>query len=79
MGYNTTKGGDIVTLKQLRKADALSQCELAAQIGISQQAYSNIESGKHPPGYKVARKIGKRFQLTGGEIWAMFYDRDRPT
>ena len=56
-------------LKKRRLELGLKQEELAAQCGISQNHYSNIETGIRKPSVDVAKKIG---EVLGVE-WTRFY------
>ena len=47
----------MINLKKLRLNNGLSQKELADKLGISQNHYSNIETGMRCPSVKLAKKI----------------------
>ena len=51
-------------LKRLRNAYDLNQEEVAGQIGISRQAYSNYERGTRVPDLEVAAKLAEFFHVT---------------
>jgi len=57
-------------LKELRERAKMSQVELAAAAGISQQQYSFIETGKRGVTVNVAKKIAAAL----GFDWQRFYD-----
>jgi len=68
-----SRGGlTLHTLKQLREEAGLSQLLVATETGITQQAYSSIESGKRQPSVPVAKKIAAVL----GFDWTRFYDDD---
>ncbi len=49
-------------LKKKRKELGRTQTEVAAAIGITQQAYSEIESGKHFPNKQNLDKLRAYFK-----------------
>ncbi len=57
-------------LKELREAAQMTQVQLAAAVGITQQQYSFIESGKR--GVKVA--TAKKIAAALGFDWQKFYE-----
>ena len=64
-----------MTLKELRKSRGVTQAEFAKELDISRVSYVRFETGVRIPPPDIARRIGKAFNLSGGQIWAMFYDR----
>ncbi len=59
--FKETVGEDTpaMRLKTCRKADGLTQTELANLLGISQSHVSEMEKNKRPIGLKMAKRIGK--------------------
>lgn len=57
-------------LKELREKAQLSQTQLAAVIGITQQQYSFIENGKRGVRVTTAKKIAAAL----GFDWQKFYE-----
>jgi putative transcriptional regulator len=58
-------------LQELRKAQGLSQSELAQALEISRQAVSGFESGKFTPSLEIALKIAQLFEITVEEIFLL--------
>lgn len=52
-----------MALQGLRGKEDLTQAELAARLGISQNRISDMESGKRPISVNMAKKIGKEFGI----------------
>lgn len=57
-------------VEKKRKELGLSQDEFAAQIGISRQYYSEIESGKRTPSVNLAKEIGSALKIN----WTIFFE-----
>ncbi|MEW4353797.1 helix-turn-helix transcriptional regulator [Streptococcus pneumoniae] len=55
-------------LKTLRKKNKLTQKELAEQIGIKQNSYSDWETGKNEPSLDNIIKLAKIFNITTDEL-----------
>lgn len=51
-------------LKDIRKEQGLLQKDLAAHLGITQQAYANYESGKREPDYDTLAKLADIFNVS---------------
>ena len=77
--YYTTKsfenqGGEILNKREwlinYRCNKGLSQNQTAKQIGITQQMYNYIESGKRRPSPELAQKIAKLLDFD----WKLFYE-----
>ncbi len=52
-----------MALRGLRGKEDITQAELAARLGVSQNAISEMESGKRPISTKMAKRIGEEFNL----------------
>ncbi len=52
-----------MALRGLRGKEDLTQTELAARLGVSQNAISEMESGKRPISTKMAKRLGEEFNL----------------
>ena len=63
-------------LKRARTKAGLTQGELAAQAGISRQAYSSLESGNANPSTEVSLRLA---QALGERIDSIFYLPDQPS
>ena len=59
-------------LKEIRKEKALTEAEVSARAGITQQHYNFIENGKRRPSVAVAKKIAAVL----GFDWTRFYETD---
>jgi len=57
------------TLKYLRENMGLTQSQVAAIAGITQQAYSLIETGQNNPSLETALCLSKLFQKTVDDIF----------
>ena len=51
-------------MKELRKGSALTQQQLADQLGVAKSVVSYYESGDRFPSYDVLVKIAMRFHVT---------------
>ncbi|PWM60705.1 MAG: hypothetical protein DBX91_04335 [Subdoligranulum variabile] len=56
-------GCPAMALRGLRGKEDLTQAELAARLGVSQNAISEMESGKRPISTKMAKRLGEEFNL----------------
>lgn len=56
-------------IKELRKANKLSQEELALAVGTTRQTITSIECGKYTASLVLAYKISKYFNLTIEEVF----------
>jgi DNA-binding XRE family transcriptional regulator len=52
-----------MALRGLRGREDITQAELAARLGVSQNVISEMESGKRPISVKMAKKLGEEFDL----------------
>lgn len=56
-------------IPQLRKAQKLSQQELAEAVGVTRQTITSIEVGKYTASLELAWKIAHYFGLTIEEVF----------
>jgi DNA-binding XRE family transcriptional regulator len=56
-------GSPAMALRGLRGKEDITQAELAARLGISQNMISEMESGKRPITIKMAQRIGAEFKI----------------
>lgn len=63
----------MIKLGDLRKAEHLTQEELAVLLGISESSVRAYEYGQRRPSPKIASQIGNLFSLTTEQLWDMFY------
>ena len=56
-------------IKELRKANKLSQGELAEAVGTTRQTITSIEVGKYTTSLVLAYKIAHYFDLTIEEVF----------
>ena len=56
-------GCPAMALRGLRGKEDLTQAELAARLGVSQNAISEMENGKRPISTKMAKRLGEEFNL----------------
>lgn len=63
-------------LKEIRKANKLSQTELAYKSGVSARHIAFIEHGDRSPSVKTAIKIAKALNSTVEEIFADGMEED---
>ena len=56
-------------LKEYRKAKALTQDEVAEQMGISASFYTNIERGTRFPGVHLLYRLAKEFDVDIGSLF----------
>ncbi|MBE5783959.1 MAG: helix-turn-helix transcriptional regulator [Clostridiales bacterium] len=54
----------MIRLKMIRAAAGKTQAEVAAALGMSRVAYTNIENGKRDPGLEVWGKIADFFGVS---------------
>jgi putative transcriptional regulator len=57
------------TLVAKRKEKGLTQQEMADQIEVSRQYYTDIENGKRQPSVSTAKKIGEVLEVE----WTIFF------
>lgn len=56
-------------IKELRKADKISQEELALAVGTTRQTITSIETGKYVASLPLAYRIAKYFGMTIEEVF----------
>ncbi|MDR1242994.1 MAG: helix-turn-helix transcriptional regulator [Deltaproteobacteria bacterium] len=56
-------GNPAMALRGLRGKEDITQAELAARLGVSQNVISEMESGKRPISQKMAKRLGEEFDL----------------
>lgn len=56
-------------IKELRKANKISQEELALAVGTTRQTITSIESGKYVASLPLAYRIAKYFGMTIEEVF----------
>lgn len=56
-------GSPAMALRGFRGKMELTQSELADKLGVSQNAISELESGKRPISIKMAKKLEKEFDV----------------
>ena len=57
-------GSPAMALRGLRGKEDITQVELAARLGISQNMVSDMESGKRNISVKMAKRIGEEFKIS---------------
>lgn len=62
--------------KELRRSKSMTQSELAAAIGITQQAVANWESGRSKPMTDVIIKIAQAFDCSIQAVFECFIGRE---
>ncbi len=56
-------------LEEIRKAQGITQEELAASLEVSRQTIGSLENGRYNPSILLAFKIARHFQMTIEEIF----------
>ncbi len=56
-------------IAELRKANSLTQQDLAKKVGVSRQTIISLENGKYNPSIALAHEIAKLFQLSIEEVF----------
>lgn len=57
-------GSPAMALRGFRGREEITQAELAARLGVSQNAISEMESGKRPISMKMAKRLGEEFKIS---------------
>lgn len=60
-----------VYLKELREKRKFTQMQIAEKVGISQQAYSQIENGIINPSLETALKISEVLEMPANKIFLL--------
>lgn len=55
-----------------RKELGLTQAQVAARLGMSQPAYTQIETGKSCPSLEVVERVATALETTGSELLQTF-------
>lgn len=66
---NTEVHGLKTKIKELRKANKISQEELALAVGTTRQTITSIETGKYVASLPLAYRIAKYFGMTIEEVF----------
>ena len=56
-------------ISELRKANGLTQQDLADRLEVSRQTIISLEKGKYDPSIGLAHKIAKLFKLSIEEVF----------
>ena len=68
------------TFKQLRKANGLTQAELASKAGVTNAYISMLESGaKGNPTVGIVRRLAKALNISVGELIGLLESREQKT
>lgn len=60
-------------LKLKREQRKMTQTDVARQVGITQPAYFNIETGARNPSVSVAKKIASVLKFD----WTLFFENEK--
>ena len=63
-------------IKELRKANKISQEELALAVGTTRQTITSIETGKYVASLPLAYRIAKYFGMTIEEVFVVSGELD---
>jgi putative transcriptional regulator len=63
------------TVRARRKADGLSQEDLANSIGVSRQTIIALEKGSYAPSLLLAMKLAECFGCSIHDIFTINYDK----
>ena len=64
----------ITKIHELRRANKVSQAELAAAVGIRRETLSLLENGKYNPSLLLAMRIAKYFDKPVEEVFELAED-----
>lgn len=56
-------------IQELRKANKISQAELADEMGVTRQTIISLEKGRYNPSLELAFKIARYFGKTIEEVF----------
>lgn len=59
----------MTNIRKLRKARGISQCELAARVGVTQRFISYVENGYRPPRSQAPARIAALLEVTIEELY----------
>ncbi len=66
----------ITKIHELRRANKVSQAELATAVGIRRETLSLLENGKYNPSLLLAMRIAKYFDKPVEEVFEFEEDDD---
>ena len=66
----------ITKIHELRRANKVSQAELASAVGIRRETLSLLENGKYNPSLLLAMRIAKYFDKPVEEVFEFVEDDD---
>ena len=66
----------ITKIHELRRANKVSQAELATAVGIRRETLSLLENGKYNPSLLLAMRIAKYFDKPVEEVFEFVEDDD---
>ncbi len=58
-------------IRELRKANKVTQDELAGAVGVTRQTIISLENGKYNASLQLAHKIAKYFSMTIEDIFIL--------
>ena len=61
-------------IEERRKAQGMTQQQLAALLGVSRQTIISLESGKYNPSILLAHKIAQTFRVHSEDIFLLEED-----
>lgn len=59
-----SRGGNVVRIKELRKAQKITQLKMALDLNMSQNTISRYENGEREPGIAELIRIADYFHVT---------------
>ena len=65
-------GCPAMALRGLRSREGITQAEMATRVGVSQNAISEMESGKRPISVNMAKRLSKEFDIP---LQSLFIDK----
>ena len=66
----------ITKIHELRRANKVSQAELATAVGIRRETLSLLENGKYNPSLLLAMRVAKYFDKPIEEVFEFAKDED---
>lgn len=61
------------TLGEIRRSKKITQAALGKQVGVTQRAIANYESGARRPSPAVAERIARALGMDIETMWAVLY------